>query len=88
MFTVTPLHLEIVMNYYIKGDDMPNLNAPAVRDCIEDLERSGMIEDITHAAGEGCSYRTTERGREWLQTRPFLDERSEDLPPPSGDSQP
>ena len=74
MFTVTPLHLEIVMHYYTNGDDIPNLNAPAVREYLEDLKLSGMIEDIRQDAVARRSYRTTERGRVWLNyllTVPF-----------------
>lgn len=66
MFTVTPLHLEIVMHYHTRGDDMVNLDAPAVKDYVKDLLLTGMLEDTSREAGTLQSYRTTERGKVWL----------------------
>ena len=67
MFTVTPLHLEIVMHYYTRACDMENLDAPAVHEYIRDLLNIGMLENIKNYAGSQSSYQTTERGKVWLE---------------------
>jgi len=67
MFTVTPLHLEIVMHYNTRGCDMENLSAPAVREYIKDLLNTGMLVSVAHEAGSMRSYKTTERGEVWLE---------------------
>jgi len=74
MFSVTPLHLEIVMHYATRGNDMENIAAPATSQYVRELILAGMVESIKNDAGATRSYKTTDRGMVWLDyllTVPF-----------------
>lgn len=69
--SLTPLHLEIVMHYATRGDDMPNIDASTTDEFAQRLCREGMIEPNPCGAAPGGPlpkrYRTTEKGRVWLE---------------------
>lgn len=61
---LTPLHLEIVLHYYSRAEDMTNATAPAVLGYTKHLLSEGILEDTD---GHGpTSYRVSQKGEFWL----------------------
>lgn len=66
---LTPLHIDIVLHYHARASDMTNLEAPAVRQYVNELVESGILapRDIgLRNMLDHRSYRLTEKGGVWL----------------------
>lgn len=67
---MTPLHLQILIHAFSRADRMENWDAPAVQDYAAQLVGMGAIE-VAESLSDGTHevprmWRTTERGRAWL----------------------
>lgn len=63
---LTPLHLEIVLHYYARAEDMVNLDAPAVQGYAMHLISEGILQ--SGSKHEGCSLTVTPKGAFWLMS--------------------
>lgn len=48
---MTPLQIEILLHYWSRIDDVPNLDAPAVREAIDQFLVHGILEDVPEEPG-------------------------------------
>jgi hypothetical protein len=62
---LTPLHVEIMLWYNSRAEDMENLRAPAVNEYLRYLMAEGMI--TAENAISTRSYKLTEKGQVWLE---------------------
>lgn len=60
---MTPLKLKVILHCHTDPLPHPRLDAPAVREAIEEFLAAGLIE---RANGPNEIYRTTERGNAWI----------------------
>lgn len=61
----TPLHIEILMHYYVAQTAFPRHHAPAVQLAISDLLDEKAIQ-WNAESDDKTAYRATEKGRAWV----------------------
>lgn len=65
---MTPLELQIVIHYYVRADDFPRGDFPAVREAIDWMTRAGLLRKRGDGdeAGES-TYLIDARGRAFVE---------------------
>ena len=58
-----PLHLELMIHYFVSDEPFDRISAPAVQDCLGQLERYGLL-DSNEAPG---AYSVTDKGAAFVE---------------------